>query len=148
MASGAYNKGKFLIANQQLNWNTDVIRVLLLNAAGYSFNADHNFVSDLTIGTNEYTGAGYTRSTLANPTVTQDNTNDRAVFDGDDVVYAALGTGAGGTTISAAVVYKRVGGDDTTPTDDPLIAYLDFTDLVCNGSPVTIQWSSSGLFFF
>ncbi len=142
MASAVYNNGKYRIANQNVNWGSAVIRVMLVGT-GYTFNADHNFVSQVT---NEIAGTGYSRKTLTGCTITKDDTNDRVVFDAADVSYANLDPDVG--TIAAAVVYVQVGGDDTTPADDILIAYMDYADLVCNGSPVDLVWSANGLFYF
>ncbi len=142
MASSVYNNGKYQLAKQALNWESGVIRVMLVGT-GYTFNADHNTVSQTT---NEVMGGGYARKTLTGCSITKDDAGDRIVFDAADVSYANLDPDVG--TIAAAIVYLQVGGDDNTPADDILIAYLDYADLVCNGSPVDLVWSANGLFYF
>jgi len=47
-------------------------------------------------------------------------------------------------------VYKQVGGDDTTPGDDPILYYLDDTDISdlpkpTNGGDITVQWAAEGI---
>ncbi len=66
------------------------------------------------------TGNGYTQDakTLANTTVTEDDTNDRAEMSADDVSWTASGGAIGPTP--GAILY-----DDTSP-DDTIIGYLDF----------------------
>jgi hypothetical protein len=63
-------------------------------------------------------------------------------------VFGGLDAG----TIQTVVIYLQVGGDDTTPGDDPLVAVWDddsagsLGDLpkATNGSDVTISVSSDG----
>lgn len=104
----------------------------------YTPNIDtHDYWDDVS-GT-EITGTGYTTggATLANQAVTQDNTNDRAVFDADDVTWSA-------STITAryAILYKSTG----TPSTSPLICYFDFgSDKSSSNADFTIQWNAVGI---
>ena len=141
MASALYNSGKEALANGTLDWDNGsaAVRVLLVTA-GYTFNPDHNFVSSIT---NELSGTGYTRKDLAGRSVTKDNTNDRAVCDANDLTWSAIDAGVP----VAAVAYLRVGADDTTPGDDILIGYFDFTALTTNGSDFNLVWNANGLFY-
>ena len=136
-----YNKGKFSVMNGSVALLTDTIKVMLVNSSA-SFNADHNFVSD--ISANELSGTGYVggfngsgRKTLAGKTITEDDANDRAEFDANDVSWLAISAG----TAAAAVLIKEV----TSDADSLLIAYLDFSDLVTNGGDMTLQWDAEGI---
>ena len=80
------------------------------------------------------------RATIASPTATHDDTNNRTVLDAADLTFSALGAGA---TIGGAVVFKRVGGTDAS--SDPLIAFVDLNDLVTNGGDVGVAWSANGI---
>lgn len=139
MADAAYNRGKFLFASAGINWATDTIEVLLLDDAGtYTFDPDHNFVADLTPGTNEFQGTGYTRMTLANAAVTENDTTDLANIDADDVVWAAID----GATAQAAVVYRLV----TNDADSQLLFYMDTGfPFTANGGQLTWQFNAAGV---
>ena len=124
MPNIVYNKFLELIAKNDLDWESDVIRVLLeRSTSAYSPDVDHDFLDSFTGGGGvEISVASYARQTLANGAVNLDDTNDRAELDGDNIAFGALETGQ---TVNAIIVYQQVGGDDTTPANDPLIAYID-----------------------
>ena len=143
MASVVYNQFKADIANATQDWDDGAATYrVALYTTNPAINADDNFMSDISDGT-EATGGGYARVTLANRSVTKDTTNDRAVLDADDTLFAAINAG----TINGAAVYKRVGADDSTPSDDRLVAFYDFSGspFVTNGGDFTIQWNAAGL---
>jgi hypothetical protein len=132
----------------------DTIRVALLSDdTAYSFSADnHTFVNDIIDGgttATEFSGTGYSRQTLTNVSVTQDDTDDEGVADADDVTFANLNN----DTIQGIVIYKQVGGDDSTPGDDPVIAVYDNDSgttladlpLPTNGGDVTLNFSTEGI---
>ena len=76
-------------------------------------------------------------ASLANKAVTQDNTNNKGVFDADDVTWST-------STITArgAVLYKSTG----TASTSALICYIDFgSDKSSAGGNFTIQWNASGI---
>lgn len=138
MASVIYNSFKRDIQNGSIDLDTDTIKVALVTSS-YSPNIDtHTKFSDVT---NEVSGTGYSAggSTLTTPTVIADTTNDRGVFDADDVTW-------GSSTITArgAVIYKSTGTSSTSP----LIAYIDFTsDKTSSSGNFTITWSASGILY-
>ncbi len=142
MASAWYNKGKAEVMNGGIVLLTDTIKVMLVSSA-YTFNPDHNFISD--VSANEIAVAGYTggfggagRKTLAGKTVTEDDANDRSVFDANDLSWAALAAGA---TIGGAVVVKEITNDGASK----LIAFLDPADLPTNGSDVNLTFDATGI---
>lgn len=143
-----YNSTKVKLINGSIDLDTDTIRVALVsNTTSYTPDVDNEtFVSDVLDGgttATEFSGSGYSRQTLANTSVTQDNTDDEGVFDADDTTFS----GIDGDTIQSVLVYKQVGGDDTTPGDDPLIANVTSSDfpLTANGGDVTISWNAEGI---
>jgi len=132
----------------------DTVRVALVSDnTSYSFSPDSDtFVGDVLDGgttAQEFQGSGYSRQTLTNVTVTQDDADDEGVADADDVTFSSLD----GDTIQAVLVYKQVGGDDATPGDDPIISVFDddtagsLADLPLNtnGGDVTLAFSSEGI---
>lgn len=127
----------------------DTIRMALLSDnTAYSPSADsETFVSDVIDGgttATEFTGTGYSRQTLANTTVQQDTaaSPSEAQLDADDVTFTNLD----GDTIQSALIYVQVGGDDTTPGDDPLIAHYTSSDFPqsTNGGDIAIQFTADG----
>lgn len=145
------NNTKVALLNSLLSGET--IKVGLLDTtANYTVDPDNDaFVADLPTGS-EPTDASYGRQTLSGVSITQDNTNDRAQFDANDAVFSSLSTS---NDIEAAFVYRQVGGDDTSPGDDELIAVFDddsgdsggISDLpkATNGSDFEIQFGSDGI---
>lgn len=138
MASQLFNSGLVKLTDGSIDWNSDTIK-LALTTSSYTPDIDsHDFFNDIT---NEVTGTGYSAGgyTLANCTVTQDNTNNRAVFDADDVTSANTTV-----TFRYGIIYKSTGTAGTSP----LIGYIDFTnDRVFSAETVLIQWNSSGIFY-
>lgn len=158
--AGVPNRTLRLILDGGVNYSTDTIRIALYdNSVAYTFDPDnHAFVSDILDGgttAQELQGsAGYTgttdRQTLSNVTVTQDNTNDEGVFDADDVTWLDVESTE---DIQGFILYKQVGGDDTTPGDDPVLLVVDDSQadappslpLATNGSEVVVQWNAEGI---
>lgn len=138
MASALYNNGKKKLMDGSIDLDTDTIKVAFTTSS-YTPNIDsHDFFDDIT---NEVSGTGYSAGgyTLSNKSVTVDTTNDRAVFDADDI-------SSSNTTITFryGIIYKSTGTAGTSP----LIAVLDFgTDRVYSAETVYIQWNSNGIFY-
>jgi len=119
---------EFLRSNIDLSSGT--YRALLLKeTTEYSPDATaHNFVSDIVDGGTtgeEFDDTNYSRLTLSGLSVTEDATEVEAVWDADDLTWSSLGSDTGGQTVEAVVLYEQVGGDDTTPGDDPIIRVFD-----------------------
>lgn len=136
MADVIYNSFKQKIMNGAIDLDTDTIKVALVTSAYTPDQDAHDNFDDVT---NEVSGTGYTAggATLANKTVTADNTDNEGVFDADDVVWSS-------STITArgAVIYKSTG----TASTSPLIAYIDFgSDKVSAGGNFTIAWAAEGI---
>jgi len=144
VANGLYNTAKKMIMDGSLNLANDTIKVMLIGS-GYTFNPDHDYVSS--VSSYELNGTGYTggfggsgRKALTNKSVTADKTNDKAVFDADDVTWSAINAG----TVYAAILIKEVSSD----SNSILIGYIDSGTgfpKTTNGGDLTIQWSSDGI---
>lgn len=138
MASVIYNSFKLNLidTSTKINFSSDTIKVALVTST-YSPSIDnHDFFNDIT---NEVVGTGYTAggATLASKTVTQDNTNDKAVFDAADVTWTTSSITARG-----AILYKSTGVASTSP----LIGYIDFgADKTSDGGTFQITINTSGL---
>ena len=136
MANVIYNSFKAKIMDGSVDLDTDTVKVALVTSSYTPDQDAHDFFDDVT---NEVVGTGYSAggASLANKSVTQDNTDNEGVFDADDVTWSS-------STITArgAVVYKSTG----TPSTSALIAYLDFsTDQISSNGNFVIQWAAEGI---
>lgn len=111
----------------------DTIKVALFSA---SYNPDKDSDTSYDALSNECSGTGYVAggATLAGQDVTKDNSNDRGVFDGNDITWSNLGTLS--PQPAWAVMY------DDTHASNLLIGYWEISTPT-NGGDYTIQWSSS-----
>lgn len=136
MADVIYNSFKKKIMDGSIDLDTDTIKVALVTST-YTPDQDvHDFFDDIT---NEVSGTGYTAggASLANKTVTADNTDNEGVFDADDVSWTTATI-----TARAAIVYKSTG----TASTSPLICYIDFgADKVSTAGTFTISWNAEGI---
>lgn len=136
MADVIYNGFKAKIMDGSIDLDTDTIKVALVTSTYTPDQDAHVFFSSVT---NEVSGTGYTAggASLANKTVTQDNTDNEGVFDADDVSWTTATITARG-----AVVYKSTGTSSTSP----LICYIDFgADKVSTAGTFSIQWNAEGI---
>ncbi|HEX8609330.1 MAG TPA: hypothetical protein VF679_11875 [Pedobacter sp.] len=136
MADVIYNSFKKKIMDGSIDLDTDTIKVALVTSSYTPDQDAHDFFDDVT---NEVTGTGYTAggATLANKTVTADNTDNEGVFDADDVSWTT-------STITArgAVIYKSTG----TASTSPIIAYIDFgADKTSTAGTFQITWAAEGI---
>lgn len=136
MADGIFNRG----LDELAAFTGSTYKFLLLKGSGYTFNKDHDFVSDLTVGSNEVTVAGYSRQTAGTKSRTIDDTNDRITYDCAD---PAFGTLTAGETVSAMVLFRFV----TNDSDSILIGYYDLTDTATNGTTFTVVIGANGVMY-
>ena len=132
MANSLYNLAREEFLGGDLDWDTDTFKVALLSSS-YTFDADHEDYNDLS-------GVIDTSDALASKTKVD------GYADADDVSISGV---SGGNTIVAIVIYQDTG----TPANDRLIYFADTTatglaiSVTTDGtSPVSIPWSSSGIF--
>lgn len=134
MADVIFNSAKVDLSNGDIK-STDDIWVMLVDSS-YVPNPDtHKFRSDVT---GEVTGSGYTAggADFGVITVTEDDTNNRALWDAADPVWDPATITARG-----AVLYKKVG----TAATDRLLMYLDFgADVSSTNAPFTVALNGSG----
>lgn len=136
MANIVYTTFKKQLLNAGINFGTSTMKVMLVTST-YTPNQDtHAFRSDVT---NEVSGVGYSAggTTLANGTVTQDNTNHLAAYSADNITW-----GTATITARAAVLYKSTG----VAASDPLVGYFDFgADQISSSGNFTVQWGTAGI---
>lgn len=132
MADGLYNRGLDEPGGGQ--WASGTWK-FMLTKAGYTFNKDHDFVSDLS---NEVTGSGYARVTAGSKTRTIDDTNDRITYDCADPAFGSIVTGE---TVTAMELFRFV----TNDADSILFGYYDLPDTATNGSAFTPVLGANGV---
>jgi hypothetical protein len=143
MPSAVYTNAKFLAATDSLEW-VDLVatfRAMLLSD-GYVYSPSHIHVSD--VDAFEISGAGYARQDVTGRTAALDLGNQRALLDAGNVQFPNFSSS--GAQIQSCVIYKQVGGDDSTPEDDELICYLEFTAFTASNQQLQVEFSAQGVF--
>jgi hypothetical protein len=139
MASFWYNSGLKEVLAGTVDLTSDTIKVAMTTSS-YTPDGDaHDNFDDIT---NEVSGTGYSAGgeTLASKSFTQDNTNNRGVFDADDVTW----TSSTITNARYAIIYKSTG----TASTSRLIALVDFgSNFSSSSSTFRIQWNASGILY-
>lgn len=139
-----YNNFKELVLSGVYNLASGGHTIKITLHTGYTPNIDsHQIWGDTGVSSTEYTTAsGYTAGgkTLGSQAVAQDDSNDRASFDGADVTWTSLGP------LSPATPSHVIMWDDTpTSPADPLIAYWELGTTATNGGDYTLQWGANGI---
>lgn len=137
MANALYDLARqsFLSANPTIDWDTDTIKVTLIDTGNYTVNlATHQYMNTNTVAAAAKVG---TPQTLGTKTVTN------GVADAADVTFSAV-TGA---SVEALIIWKDGGGGGTSAsgTTDPLIAYIDTATglpVTPNGGDITVAWDN------
>lgn len=137
MASFLYNRGKRIIMDGVLDFAADAVSVLLVDE-NHTPNIDHNTVSQVVA--DELSGTGYSRKALANKSVTQNNTDDRAEWDADDVLWTEIDAGQA----KAAILFRN---EEATDAARDLIAYIDTGGfpVTTTGADLEIAWHANGI---
>lgn len=134
MASGVYNNQKRQLGSN--NWSGDTDIKLLLVGATFSFDPDHEFVSQIA---GELSGSGYSRKVLSGKIINYDTTNNEARYIADPVIYPGANFG----TIRGGVVFKDTG----VSTTSRLIAYVELdSPIPTNSGQITFMFNAEGVF--
>lgn len=118
MANALYASFKQQLGLAAINLSSATIKATLVDTGAYTFNVAHTVIGDVPAGARIASG------TLANKTWTG------AVFDADDLTWAAVPAGTGSASAAEALVLWV---DTGTPATSFLIAYFD----TVTGLPVT-----------
>lgn len=123
IVASAPNHFKFMLVTKKIDLANDVLKVILLGP-NFAFNIDNHATladipSDASLGQLP-TGNGYIQNSLVltGVTVTEDNTNNKALFACTDPSWTAVTNNIG--PFGAMIIY-----DDTT-TDDTIVTCVDF----------------------
>jgi hypothetical protein len=152
MASFVYNYGAQEIANGNIDWVNDTLKIMFVTSS-YVANRDDDFVEEGANDANEHEiqaatyGGGYGqagRKSLASKSVAENEANDQVRFDAANFTGGTTWSGlAGGETIAAAIVIKEI----TNDLASVLIAYLDTNNVTLNGSDVDLTFDGTGVFY-
>jgi hypothetical protein len=126
MANILYNKARQRFLEGSINWNTDTIKAVLVDAGAYTVNAADEFYSSIA------GGARISASVALASKTTTDGAADAA-----DTTFIAVS----GTSIEAIVIFKDTGSDATSP----LIAYIDSgtgLPITPNGGDIIVNWDN------
>lgn len=129
MANALYDLGRqsFLSQNPALDWDTDNIKLVLVDAADYTRNlATDQYLSAIIAAGRVATSGNFASKTVA-----------AGVADAADVTLTAVS----GDVSEQIVIYKDTGTD----TSSPLIANIDTATglpVTPNGGDITVQWDN------
>lgn len=134
MANALFNPGREGFLDGSIDWDTAVIKIALVR--GYTFNAAHKFVSDVTSNSGTL---HVTSSALGTKTVTD------GIADAADVAFTAVTSNAGNHSVLIFQASAVTGGADVAATAQRLIGWVDTGTnfpIVPNGGDVTIAWDN------
>lgn len=126
MANALYDAGREAFLKGEISWDSDDIKVVLVDSDYTENLASDQFLSDISVGDRVGTSPNLSgKSTTA------------GVADAADVTFSAVS----GSQVVAMVIYKDTGNAATSP----LIAFIDTATgfpLTPNGSDIEVQWDS------
>lgn len=126
MANVLYDKGREGFLDGSIDWDTDDIRLVLVDAADYTFSAAHDFLDDVPGAARVAVSGSFTGKTVTS-----------GVADADNVVLTAVS----GDPCEAIIIYKHTGSDATSR----LIARIDTAGglpVTPVGTDITIVWDN------
>ncbi len=152
MASYVFNTAKKRILDGDLQFDTDDLRLLLLESST-GIVIEDDVLTDIDLATNELNSTGYVGTydyanggvALSNQTTAVDDTDDEAVFDSTDTPTWNSISQAGSETVTAILLYLHV--DGTAANDVPIAFIDDYTGLPLtpNGSNIQITFAAEGV---
>lgn len=129
MANTLYDKGRERFLVGQFNWQTDTLKVLLVDTGAYTPNfGTHEFLSDIPTSARVGTSTGV---------VLTSKTTSGGAADAADITFSSVS----GPSIEALVIYKDTGTESTSP----LIAYIDTATglpITPNGGDIIVTWDN------
>jgi hypothetical protein len=127
MPNALYDKGRQGFLEGAIDWDTDVVKAVLIDAADYTVNlAAHQFLSDIPAAARVAGSAALTGKTVAN-----------GVADADDLTFPAVS----GDPAEALVLYQDTGAEGNSR----LIAYIDTATglpVTPNGGDINVAWDN------
>lgn len=138
MANALFNPGREGFLLGEIDWDTATIKIGLVR--GYTFNANHKFVSDVT-------GAGGTLH--ATSAALASKTGTAGTADAADFTFTAPAANASGHSLVYFQSSAVAGGADVAASAQRLIAWVDTgtgLPVTPNGADISVVFNVSGLF--
>ena len=135
MANALFNTAREGFLLGEIDWNTATVKVALVR--GYTFNAAHKFMSDIT------TAGGVVHATSA-ALANRAGTNGTA--DADDITFSSVASNATGHVLIVFQSSAVTGGADVASSAQRVIAYLDSGTLLPitpNGGDIIVAWDNN-----
>ena len=127
MANALYDKGRQGFLEGSIDWDTDTIKVVLIDTADYTVNlATHQYLSDIPAAARVATSTALSGKTVTN-----------GVADAADLTLSAVS----GDPSEALVIYQDTGTEGTSR----LIAYIDTATglpVTPNGGDINVAWDN------
>ena len=127
MANTLYDSARQGFLEAQINWLTDTVKVLLVDAGAYTPNVStHHFLADIQVS-----------SRIAGPVTLTSKTTTGGAADAADVTF----TSVSGASIEMIIIYKDTGTEATSP----LIAMIDTATglpITPNGGDIIVTWDN------
>lgn len=135
MANALFDPGREGFLDGTIDWDTAVIKVALVR--GYTFNAAHKFVSDITAtGTLAATSGALTSKSVTN-----------GVADASDITFSSVASNGSNHYLLIFQSSAVTGGSDVAASAQRVIAYIDTATnlpVVPNGGDITVSWDNGG----
>lgn len=127
MADALYDKGREGFLDGSIDWDTDDIRIILVDSADYTLDlANHDNLDDIPAGARVATSSALTGKTVA-----------AGVADAADKTLSSVT----GDVFEYIIAYKHTGTESTSRL---IFCNDSATGLPCtpNGGDITVQWDS------
>lgn len=134
MANAVFNPAREGFLSGLIDWDTAVIKVALVR--GYTFDASHEFVSDIT-------GAGGTLHATSD--ALDNKTTTDGVADADDVTFTTPSANANDHYVLVFQSSAVTGGDDVAAGSQRVICWIDTANGIPvqpNGANITLAFDS------
>lgn len=127
MANTLYDFARQRFLEAQINWMTNVVKVILVDTGAYTpQTAVHQYLSDIP-----------TSARIAGPVTMTGKATAGGAADANDVTFTAVS----GASIEAIIIYI----DNGTEATSPLIAYIDTATglpITPNGGDIIVTWDN------
>lgn len=131
-----YGQATLKAWNKEVDWDSDTITV---GASTSVYTPDQDAHIYANAITNEVSGGGYSRKTLASKTATYTGATNKCTFDAADVTWTA----ASFTVRTFWIADTQTGADATSP----LLGYQqNDADISGGGADLILQWNAAGIF--
>lgn len=127
MANTLYDFARQRFLEAQINWMSDVVKVILVDTGAYTpQTAVHQYLSDIP-----------TSARIAGPVTLTAKSTTGGAADAADITFTAVS----GASIEAIIIYVDTGAEATSP----LIAFIDTATglpITPNGGDIIVTWDN------